>query len=364
MKHSRRKSRWFPWTLGVIAVLIIAVLGFVTKTANQRYDAAMLRLDTAGSPQSLDELYARQNIDPQAIELELERLAPMLQEQYEKVVLETERMQGIQIYDDAGMTAEGADVVRGILTKNPKLLEETLALSRRDYFWSRARFESIDGLRTDSYEELSQRCRTVARFLSAIAWFEMSQDRRNDAMESALGILRISNRLSDQPLIEQLKTSLVLKKMSLMLMNRIISSGPVEPDLLREAADTINDANAHAVWQAMLETECAARLTDHRERNANVWFNTNAVADMVEMIETSRMPPEGNGAPTMNPQGTISKLVSLGKNAELRVLLNTFATTRSEVDDLENGTTASIKEMLATAEKNPNFSNQRVAPAE
>jgi hypothetical protein len=350
LEQNTPQNSWLRWTLVIIVALIVIVLLSVTRMANERYAFAITRIEKTNAPRSLDELYERQTIGPEGMDQELDRIAPSLSENYFVVIMQADKDESKPLFDGDNMTTAGQEVMRGILEKNPNFVEETLSLSRRDHFWSEPRFESLENLREVLIDDTLPKARTAENFLELVAFYETSQNNRDAAAEAAVGILRISNAMSEQPLIEQLNTSFAHRQSALMLLDQTTRSGSVDASLLKQAVILIDESNADASWQAMLETERAVRLTEYREQKSNIWYNTDAATDMLEMIETSQLPPKGSGAPTLDLRKSPRKFVSQMQNGKLFQHLNALSQQRVKIQNLEDQVKAAIERSVMAKE--------------
>ena len=335
MADQPHRFRWLTRSL----LVLIGILGFwlisVHRSANRRFSAALSRVERSNSPLTLDSLASAQNRGGNSADEKLRFLFPRL-----------DKIEGqiYQSYDENGMTEEGQAVMERVFAEQPSLLDETLQLSRSDSFWSHRRFDDLNDVRSESTEQVH--ARAYARFLTHVAFDAQSRGDSTTSVTAAVAILRLSNLLSHQPLLEDLRISYTLKGMALPLLDTAIRSSPMDESLLLETAEAINQRNANTVWEAMLDTERAVRITEYQNNATVFWFDVNARTELLELFEGARPDAAGNVAVKFAPSATVSGVVSTAQNGDFLTQLKTMNRIRSKIRVQEGRVLDLIKQVV------------------
>jgi hypothetical protein len=260
MKRLKRILKWTGIVLGVLVAIILVVNACLVWITGTRLDRQLAAIREAGGPLSVVEL-ARPPIPPEQNAATYLRRAATDAAAIDKELWEVPEWKdytcGQRTYPVPRKVQRALEKAFGAYPRLVPLLEQAAACPDYD-----ARLDYTVPLSELSAKlsNVAQEFRDYARALACRSLLMVAEGNRDEAVRSALVILRLANHLDRNPLVLQNMVAILLRGIAIDAANFALQTGPISKEVRAALDGELTDCERTDNWRRALKNDRALCL--------------------------------------------------------------------------------------------------------
>jgi hypothetical protein len=281
---SRRTAKRWGIGIGIVLGVLLLVNAFMSWRVNSQFNARVAAIRAAGDPASIADLKPEPIPAEENAAAHLDMLEPRLdqfgkeQHAWEKDALGEDYAAFI---DSVPPSTEQVAAMRAILDKYAELEEQIAAAAACKQYASTADFSLGFNDFVESLITRLRRIRAVARMVNWRAATLIAEDRRDEAVERWLDVLRLAKLHEAEPALVSQLVTFAVRNVAVQGIYRALAAGPISPEAHERLEQELARADDPAKMEKILRTERAVSVSASLEHSAGetvgaprplVWF--------------------------------------------------------------------------------------------
>lgn len=282
---SRRTAKRWGIGAGIVLGALLLLNAFMSWRINSQFAARIAAIRAAGDPASIADLKPEPIPAEENAAAQLDKLEPRLDQFAKEQHRWTEKtplgQAYVELIEDEAPSTDQVAAMRDILDDYADLEEQIAAAAACEHYASTADFSLGFNDFVESLITRLQRIRAVARMVNWRAATLIAEDRRDEAVDKWLEVLRLAKLHEAEPALVSQLVTFAVRNVAVQGIYRALAAGPISPEVHQRLEQELARADDPAKMEKILRTERAVSVSASVEQSTGanvgappvlVWF--------------------------------------------------------------------------------------------
>jgi len=287
----QKRGSFMKWGLvaGLAGLAIgLAVLGWMTYTAGKQVTQMREEIVASGYPIHLKDLYKDSIPDEENAFTEFQKWKEEITAA-DIAVSGNANEQPPPFLSEPVLSPEDVTELSVIITAHQAMIDELIQAGNEEHLRIPIKIEKVDGVLKEILNR-SQEFRSIARVLSAHVRLKIAQGKQEEAMASAIAILKWSQLIAKQPTLVSYLVATAVRGIGIHYAAEVLYAGPLDDTSLKNLEETLLGIDTNTQWKNVVYSEIPFFVDIFHPKvpvaTRNLWFSLQSQADYLYTMTT------------------------------------------------------------------------------